>query len=299
MSTDAAWEKWGQQDPYFGVITSDKFRNAKLDESARSEFFESGKWHMDYIWASCRRYFAPDFAPRRVLDFGCGVGRLVVPMAALSEHVVGLDVSESMLREARRNCDAVALCNVTLAKSDDALTALLANSAGGKRFDLVHSTIVFQHIPQDRGQQIFTRLLECLAPGGIGAIQITYAKMAHSETWGQVPEQALTPVEPRAPERRRGILDIFSSVSGAAPASGGMAQGKISLSPPVQVSALSTVASDDMRSQQGDPEMQMNSYNLNHLLFAMQCSGITRFHTDFTDHGGELGVFLFFQKPPT
>jgi hypothetical protein len=46
-----------------------------------------------------------------------------------------------------------------------------------------------------------------------------------------------------------------------------------------------------------DPEIQMNPYNVNQILFAMQSTGISRFHTEFTDHGGELGVFIFFQTP--
>jgi hypothetical protein len=44
-----------------------------------------------------------------------------------------------------------------------------------------------------------------------------------------------------------------------------------------------------------DPEMQMNAYNVNELLFLIQNLGVSRFHVDFTDHGGELGIFLFFQ----
>ena len=57
----------------------------------------------------------------------------------------------------------------------------------------------------------------------------------------------------------------------------------------VQVEALTPRPSD------ADPEIQMNPYNLNEILFLMQSAGIRRFHADFTDHGGELGVFLFFQ----
>ena len=45
-----------------------------------------------------------------------------------------------------------------------------------------------------------------------------------------------------------------------------------------------------------DPEIQMNPDHMNELLFLMQKAGVWRFHTEFTDHGGELGVFLCFQK---
>lgn len=42
-------------------------------------------------------------------------------------------------------------------------------------FDLVHSFIVFQHIPVDRGELLVQRMIELLRPGGIGAFQFTYA----------------------------------------------------------------------------------------------------------------------------
>jgi hypothetical protein len=51
--------------------------------------------------------------------------------------------------------------------------------------------------------------------------------------------------------------------------------------------------------EQADPEIQMNPYNMNEWLFLMQRHGVVRFQAEFTDHGGELGLFFFFQKPLT
>jgi hypothetical protein len=170
--------------------------------------------------------------------------------------------------------------NVVLAKSDDALTGI------DETFDLVHSAIVFQHIEPDRGRRLFARLLERVSEGGVGAIQVTYAKTRHAQTWGEAPPVSSLPTETAtdiAPVtlRRGGILGMFS---GAPPA------GK-------QLPGAAEVAASPVDATSADPEMQMNAYNLNHLLFALQQSGIKRFFTEFTDHGGELGVFLFFQKP--
>lgn len=46
-----------------------------------------------------------------------------------------------------------------------------------------------------------------------------------------------------------------------------------------------------------DPEMQMNPYRLNDLLFMIQSLGVKNVFLEYVDHGGELGVYLFFQKP--
>ncbi len=48
---------------------------------------------------------------------------------------------------------------------------------------------------------------------------------------------------------------------------------------------------------EGDPEMQMNSYSLNDLLFLIQGLRVHNLHVEFTDHGGELGTVLYFQRP--
>src|SRR5690606_30137204 len=100
MDTDNEWEEWNKTDPYFSVLTNPKFRRQVLTEEAREEFFNSGREDINKVMAICRQHLDPAFTPRRALDFGCGVGRLVVPLSRLAAQVVGLDVSQSMLAEA-------------------------------------------------------------------------------------------------------------------------------------------------------------------------------------------------------
>jgi SAM-dependent methyltransferase len=242
MSTDNAWEEWGRRDPYFGVITDPKFRSGGITEIAKQEFFASGESHVHGVLSTIRKHIDPGFAPRSVLDFGCGVGRVLIPFAKIADEVVGLDVSTSMLQEAQRNCDEQRLHNVRLFRSDDALSTLSG------RFDLIHSCIVFQHIPVERGRELFSKLLQHLSAGGVGAIQLTYSTTRYAPTCGLAPPE-LPYVDARNP---RAAADA-------------------------------------------DPLMQMNPYNLNDILFLMQCRGILQFHAEYTDHGGELGIFLFFQ----
>ena len=46
-----------------------------------------------------------------------------------------------------------------------------------------------------------------------------------------------------------------------------------------------------------DPEMQMTTYDANALLFSIQDLGVTDIFVEFTDHGGALGVMLYFHRP--
>jgi 2-polyprenyl-3-methyl-5-hydroxy-6-metoxy-1,4-benzoquinol methylase len=265
MNTDVEWEKWGKNDPYYGVITHEKYRSQNLTEETKMEFFESGRRDINFVLEVCRRHFDQSFSPIKVLDFGCGVGRLVIPFAEIAEHVVGLDVSDSMLKEARNNCNEYSVQNVSLIKSDDNLSSL-----DGK-FDLIHSFIVFQHIPIERGRRIFTNLLKHLKEGGICAIQITYSKAIFRENHG-VPHVGLTITKLKSKVKRL-IRTLLKDVK----------------------SLVSSLVISESFSQ--NPEMQMNPYNINELFFLIQSEGIHNIYVRFTDHGGELGVYLFFQKP--
>ncbi len=169
-ATDRLWEQLGRDDPYYGVLTADQFRSDRLTAADKEEFFRSGVEYVDAVLATVRRHIDPAFQVGRALDFGCGVARIVVPLAAIASEVTGVDISESMLAEARRNCEARGLRNVRLVKSDDALSAL----TGAYRF--IHSFIVFQHIPVARGEKIFARLVDLLEDGGVGVLHVTYAK---------------------------------------------------------------------------------------------------------------------------
>lgn len=273
MSTDVEWEKWGRQDPYFGVITWDRFRADKIDDTARAEFFASGQRHVDSVLGSCRQYVDPQFTPARVLDFGCGVGRLVVPFAGVAAEVVGVDVSPSMLAEARRNCDERGIANVALELSDDQLSRVQGD------FDLVHSVIVLQHIEPVRGRLIFKRLVELVRPGGIGALHLTYGKAFFPDSFGQppAPPPPPAPEPPAAPPPPPSLLRRLLARPQAPP----------------PVPAVVAPAAEEPAVPR-DPQMLMNPYNLSEIAFLLQGAGVAKFDAEFTDHGGELGVFLFF-----
>lgn len=165
-SVAKAWERFGRQDPYYGVLNSPRFRAAGHAGPARADFFASGDLHVEHLFKVVRESLVPDFAPRSALDFGCGVGRILLPLARVVRQVVGVDISPSMLGEARRNCQDACLSNVALHSSVSELAGT---------FDLIHSYIVFQHIPPSSGMKALETLLSVLAEGGVGAIHVVYA----------------------------------------------------------------------------------------------------------------------------
>lgn len=166
--SDNEWEALGRSDPYYGVLSHERFRKAKLTDTALNEFFTSGQEHVDFLLATIRASLDSNYSPRRALDFGCGLGRCAIPLARLCQSVVGVDVSDSMLRQAKQICEQHSVHNLELRKADDRLS----NVSGS--FDLVHAFLVFQHIHPSRGEKIFTRLIQLLSNDGIAVVQVVY-----------------------------------------------------------------------------------------------------------------------------
>jgi SAM-dependent methyltransferase len=171
---EEVWEYYGEKDPYFGVRTIGEMRSDSLDDEARTDFFGSGEEYVSRVWREIEDNFEPNFSPSRSLDFGCGVGRVTLPIARRSGTVVGVDISDGMLDEARRNAENFGITNIDFVKADDDLSRVSGP------YDFIHSFVVFQHIKPDTGMRLARRLIELLADGGIGALHFQYANSSAS-----------------------------------------------------------------------------------------------------------------------
>jgi 2-polyprenyl-3-methyl-5-hydroxy-6-metoxy-1,4-benzoquinol methylase len=98
----------------------------------------------------------------RVLDVGCGVGRWSRRLARRGARVTGIDLSPTMISEARRRAASEGIAGRCRFETQD-LSALDA----GDTFDLIVGVTVLQHI-LDRGalREAVRRMKEHLAPGG-------------------------------------------------------------------------------------------------------------------------------------
>ena len=175
--TDRDWESFARTDPYWSVLSAEEFRNKNLTAESLDRFFHSGKAHVESMLDILMSRFA---APKRFtvsLDFGCGVGRLLFPLAAVSEKSIGLDVSPTMLNLCRQHAEKRHIENIELYQSDDDLSAISRHIG---EVEVITSYIVFQHISPRRGYRIFNNLLRLLKPGGVGCLHFTFAATIQS-----------------------------------------------------------------------------------------------------------------------
>ena len=170
----ARWERLAR-DPYYAVLNDDGYRQDRVANDARARFDLSGEQDVAETLGEIRTLIDRDFRPSRALDFGCGVGRLTLPLARECDHVTGVDISRTMIEEARRNRAARGLENVTLFTSDEYFSG---KSTAESTLDFIHSYIVFQHIPPRIGLALADALVQRLVSGGIGALHFTYARTA-------------------------------------------------------------------------------------------------------------------------
>ena len=141
------------------MLSEKKFRKENLGTN-RNEFFESGAEYVAGTVALAVRRFGP-LNQESALDFGSGVGRIDIPLAQRFKKVVGVEISEAMISEAKRNCQRFVVNNVDFVKSDDLLSGV------SQKFDFVNSCLVLQHLPLKRGMKIIAQLLKSLNPGGV------------------------------------------------------------------------------------------------------------------------------------
>lgn len=163
---DRDWERYGAEDPYYAILNTEAYRRDRLDDAAIEEIFRSGENCVEGFLAQAGRCFGWQHRGS-ALEFGCGVGRLLLPLARRFDSATGVDVSKSMLAEAERHRRLAGADNVHLEISDDGLTGLDAC------YDFILSYLVFQHLPVPRGEAVLRRLLDLLRPGGVAALHFT------------------------------------------------------------------------------------------------------------------------------
>lgn len=103
----------------------------------------------------------------RVVDIGCGIGRILVPLAQLhpGADLIGLDSSPAMLAHARETSER---CRRTVRLQRGGVEVLdyLAPLSG------FYSVVTFQHLPVDEQAAYIAAAGRAMRSGGVGRFQL-------------------------------------------------------------------------------------------------------------------------------
>jgi SAM-dependent methyltransferase len=160
------WDERAKEDALFFV--DDRLRYGEGD---LEKFFAGGEDVLEAFAKELGIAFSPD---DRVVEIGCGAGRLTRAMAARTREVVAIDVSAEMLSRARELNDG--LENVEWLHGDGTSLGGVADGSA----DAVFSHVVFQHIPDPAVTLGYVHEMgRVLRPGGWAAFQISNDPAIH------------------------------------------------------------------------------------------------------------------------
>jgi SAM-dependent methyltransferase len=141
INTEASepWERFAEADPYLYILTSLKRRD-------RGTFWESGE-------KIVQMEFLPLLRTHRVrrllgLEVGCGIGRLILPVARRFQEAVGIDVAPGMVRRAVSFAGENGIKNASFIPASGPQDLLQSSGKYVGRCDFIYSLLVFQHIPE-------------------------------------------------------------------------------------------------------------------------------------------------------
>lgn len=162
------------------------FVNTARQDWTDEEFFASGERTVDAYIRNDMINICQGKDPRRmkVLEIGCGAGRVTRALARLFGEVWAVDISGEMVRLARQ---ALAeLPNVHIEQNNGRDLSCFS----GLQVDFAFSTIVFQHIPSKLIIESYVREVHrLLRPRGLFKFQVQGAPLVESgfDTWLGVP----------------------------------------------------------------------------------------------------------------
>ena len=133
----ANWDALAGLDPLWAILSAPQKKFGRWD---RAEFFTTGDQEAERVLAMCRSH-GISISYGKLLDFGCGVGRMTRAFSRHFESCVGIDVSEKMIGLAREFNSGHPRCEFI---TSDAGVLPFAE----KSLDFVFTVLVLQHLPR-------------------------------------------------------------------------------------------------------------------------------------------------------
>ena len=134
LNSNIEWEKWGENDPLYGVSTWPGKEKGSQNPWSNEDFYKTG----EQDWSDFSNHWVQyGLSKINCLEIGCGAGRITKQLSKYFKNVYAIDVSQGMIDYAKNN---LSLKNVTYTKISGNKIDMDSES-----INAVFSTDVFQH----------------------------------------------------------------------------------------------------------------------------------------------------------
>lgn len=170
------WTTYGDNDPFWSVITSEKFSRDSISDESKQEFYRSGEESCRFLTDSLKRNDISLDRLSSCLEFGCGTGRITGHLAKLFKNVIACDISKPHLKIAEEHAIRENIKNVSFRDiySPHELSEIK------KGVDVIFSMIVLQHNPPPLIAEYIKAFFKILNPGGVAFFQVPTHKKGYS-----------------------------------------------------------------------------------------------------------------------
>jgi len=178
-SLQRRWNVAGRNDPFWAVLAAP---DKKGNRWQVDEFFKTGTDEIEDLMGYVVSLEIP-LARGRVLDFGCGPGRLSQALTGHFDDVDGVDISPSMIELARQYNRQPDRCRYHTLSADD--LRLFTDGS----FDFIYTTMTLQHLKPRLMRRYLAEFLRVLHPDGLLVFQVPSRPATLSGSFKQmVPE---------------------------------------------------------------------------------------------------------------
>lgn len=155
VKSNVEWKQWGKDDPLWAVASWAKKQKGGASPWTEEEFYSLGESDWRDFWRHWQHYGVD---AQSCVEVGCGAGRITKQLAGSFDRVYAVDVSEDMIRCARKAVDStvefLVIDGIHLPQPDCSVKA-------------VFSTHVLQHLDNtDIGYSYFREFFRVLDVGG-------------------------------------------------------------------------------------------------------------------------------------
>jgi SAM-dependent methyltransferase len=153
------WTAYGEKDPYYSVMTKDIYHIDQYEEN-KTAFWEMGRKEANIVKDIYEEYHTHTKVEKpRVLDYGCGVGRLMMSWGAGCE---GCDISPTHLGIAKEKL------------GEEHPLHLVEPGECPKGYDVIYSLLTLQHNRPSLMKKCIKSIVEALNDDGLAMLHAPY-----------------------------------------------------------------------------------------------------------------------------